>query len=100
MDSHAQAESSRLFAQSAARGENRAMTEGTGSDGGFGIPYFLDPSLVVVAGGVEQAQILSIAKSVLTTSDNYHFWTAASTGFATQAEAATVADNSPTFGGG
>jgi len=100
MDHHAAAESSRQFAEAAAHGEHRAMVEGTGSAGGFGIPYFLDPSLVVVAGGVEQAQILSIAKSVLTTSDNYHFWTAASTGFATQAEAATVADNSPTFGGG
>jgi HK97 family phage major capsid protein len=99
MDRHAQAESSRLFAESARRGENRAMTEGTGSDGGFGIPYFLDPSIVVVSGGVESAQILNICKSVLSTSDNYHFWTAASTGFATQAEAAVVADETPTFGG-
>jgi HK97 family phage major capsid protein len=100
MDRHAAAESSRLFAESARRGEHRAMSEGTGSAGGFGVPYYLDPSLVVVAGGVEQAQLLTVAKSVLSTSDNFHFWTAASTGFATDAEAAVTADNTPTFGGG
>lgn len=59
---HAQAESSRLFAESAAKGEHRAMDEGTGSAGGFGVPYYLNPSLVVVAGGVQQAQLLSYAK--------------------------------------
>ena len=36
---------------------------------------------------------------MLTTTNNFHFWTAASTGFATDAEAAVVADSSPTFGG-
>jgi HK97 family phage major capsid protein len=100
MDRHAAAESSRLFAESAARGENRAMTEGTPSAGGFAIPYYLDASLVVVAGGVESAQILNICKSVLTTGNNYHWWATASEGFATQSEGDVVADESPTFSGG
>jgi len=43
--------------------------------------------------------LLSVAKNVLTTTNNYHFWTAASTGFATAAEAAVAADESPTFAG-
>jgi hypothetical protein len=98
LDRHAAAESSRLFAERAAHGDTRAMSESSGS-AGLGVPWYLDPSIVVVAGGVESAQLLSVAKSVLSTSDNYHAFTAASTGFATQAEAATVADNTPTFGG-
>ena len=99
MDRHAQAESSRLFAQSAARGENRAMNEGTPSDGGLGVPYYLDPQIVVTAGGVASAQLLSVAKSVMSTSNNYHVWSAASEGFATQSEGDTAADETPTFGG-
>jgi HK97 family phage major capsid protein len=98
---HARADTARQIAERAAHGDHevRAADEGTGSAGGFGIPYDLDPSLVVVAGGVERPQLLTLAKSVLTTSNNYHAWTAPSTGFATDAEAAASADNSPTFAG-
>jgi hypothetical protein len=78
MDRHAAAESSRLFAQAAARGEHRAMNEASGSAGGFGLPYYLDPQIVVTAGGVASAQLLSVAKSVMSTSNNYHVWSAAS----------------------
>ena len=98
---HAAADTARQIADRASRGdiEVRAADEGTGSAGGFGVPYYLDPSLVVVAGGVRRPQLLTLAKNALTTTDNYHFWTAASTGFATAAEAAVAADEAPTFAG-
>jgi HK97 family phage major capsid protein len=95
---HAQAESSRQFAQAAARGEHRAMSESSGS-AGLGVPWYLDPQIVVTAGGVQQAQILNYATSVLSTSDNYHAVTAPSTGFSTTAEGAAVGDSTPTFAG-
>jgi HK97 family phage major capsid protein len=101
IDRHAHADTARQFAERAARGdtETRAMDEGTGSAGGFAVPYALDPSISVVAGGVSTVQLLKVAKTVLVTTNNYHAWTAPSTGFATDAEAAVTADNSPTFAG-
>jgi HK97 family phage major capsid protein len=84
----------------AARGEavvSRAMTEG--GSGGLGVPYDLDPTLVIVAGGVAAAQIFAVCKQVITTTDNWHYWSAPSTGFVTQAEGAVAADETPTFGG-
>jgi HK97 family phage major capsid protein len=85
----------------AARGEPvvaRAMTEG--GTGGLGVPYDLDPSLVITAGGVAAAQILSVCRQVISTSDTWHYFSAPSTGFQTQAELATAADETPVFGGG
>ena len=101
LDRHMAAESARQFAARAAHGDSvtRAANEGTGSAGGFAVPYYLDPTLVVVAGGVAASQLLSVAKTVTVTTNNYHGWSAASTGFATDAEAAVSADAAPTFGG-
>jgi hypothetical protein len=98
LDRHSQAEASRQFAERAAHGDTRAMSESSGS-AGLGVPWYLDPSIVVAAGGVQQAQLLAYATSVMSTSDNFHAFTAASTGFATTAEGAAVGDETPTFAG-
>jgi HK97 family phage major capsid protein len=98
MARHAVAESARQFAERAAHGDMRAMSESSGS-AGLGVPWYLDPQIVVTAGGVQQAQILNYATSVLSTSDNYHAVTAPSTGFSTTAEGAAVGDSTPTFAG-
>lgn len=85
-----------------ASGEIRAMNEGTGSAGGFGVPYYLDPT-VVPTSGLDQAQILSVAQVRLTTVNYWRGVTASTSGFATRAEAAAAAEDDPTFaqpGGG
>lgn len=97
---HARVTEQNALSARAARGEPveaRAMTEG--GSGGLGVPYDLDPTLVITAGGVAVAQILSVCRQVITTSDAWHYWSGPSTGFVTQAEGAVAADETPTFGG-
>ena len=83
-----------------ASGETRAMDEGTGSAGGYALPYYLDPSLIPTS-GLAVAQILDYAKTVTTTTNAWRGLTASSsTGFVTTAEGSAPAnEDDPTFAG-
>jgi len=98
----AHADLARQISERSARGGDlggltRAMSEG--GSGGLAVPYYLDPSLVITAGGVEHSQLLDYAASVTVTTNNYHAFTAPSTGFATLGEGATDDDETPTYAG-
>jgi HK97 family phage major capsid protein len=78
------------------RMESRAMGEVTPSAGGFGIPVFIDPSIILTAQGSGNP-FLEICKVAEV---NTAFWkgvTSAGVSWTFQTEGATVADNSPTL---
>ena len=78
-----------------AAGELRAMSE-TDADGGYAVPYFLDPTIIPTS-GLATSQILSLAKVVTTTTNARRGVTAGSTGFTTKAEGAAADEDDPTF---
>ncbi|HUZ20617.1 MAG TPA: phage major capsid protein [Acidimicrobiales bacterium] len=98
----AHADVARQLTERSARGGDlggltRAMSEG--GSGSLGLPYYLDPSLIVTAGGVAHSQLLDYAANVVVTTNNYHAFTAPSTGFATLAEGVAGNDETPTYSG-
>jgi HK97 family phage major capsid protein len=75
----------------------RAANEGTGSAAGFGVPVLVDPSIIVSA-GASSAPVMQLATVISINTDQWKGVTAAaapSWGF--KAEAAVVADSTPTF---
>jgi Predicted phage phi-C31 gp36 major capsid-like protein len=76
--------------------EYRAMSEGTTTAGGFGIPVFIDPSIILTAQGTNNP-FLTLAKQVDVNTNIWKGVSSAGVSWAFQAEAATVADNSPTL---
>lgn len=79
-----------------AQNESRAASEGAGSAGGYGVPIVIDPSIVLTAGALD-APILGISKMVTITTDQWKGVTSAGLTFEYTAEAAVVADKTPTL---
>ncbi len=76
--------------------ERRAASEGTMSAGGYGVPILIDPTIVLTSGALD-APILSIAKTVTITTDQWKGVTSTGLVFEYTAEAAVVADKTPTL---
>lgn len=76
--------------------EYRAMSEGTTTAGGYGIPVFIDPSIILTAQGSGNP-FLQLARQVTVNTNAWKGVSSAGVSWAFQAEAATVADNSPTL---
>jgi HK97 family phage major capsid protein len=74
--------------------EFRAMGEITTTAGGFGIPVFIDPSIILTAQGSGNP-FLQIAKQVDINTNIWKGVTSAGVTWAFQTEAATTTDNSP-----
>src|SRR5439155_11968763 len=77
--------------------QERAMGEGTPSAGGYGIPVFIDPSIILTAQGSGDP-FLDIANVVDVNTNVWKGVTSAGVSWAFQAEGSTVADGSPTLG--
>ena len=77
--------------------EYRAMSEGTTTAGGFGIPVFIDPSIILTAQGTENP-FLQLARQV---DVNTNQWKGVSSAGVTwhfnYAEGSAVSDDSPTL---
>jgi hypothetical protein len=76
--------------------EYRAMSENTTTAGGFGVPVFIDPSIVLTAQGADNP-FFELAKSVTITTNQWKGVSSAGVSWAFQTEAAEVTDNSPTL---
>jgi len=74
----------------------RAMAESPTSAGGFGIPVFIDPSIILTAQGTRNP-FLELAKQVTVNTNVWKGVSSAGVSWAFQAEAAAVTDNSPTL---
>jgi len=76
--------------------EFRAMGEVTTTAGGFGIPVFIDPSIILTAQGSSNP-FLSIARQVTVNTNVWKGVSSAGVSWAFQTEAAAATDNSPTL---
>lgn len=76
--------------------EYRAMSENTTTAGGFGIPVFIDPSIILTAQGSGNP-FLTICRQVESTTNRWKGVSSAGVTWAFQTEAAQVGDNSPTL---
>ena len=74
----------------------RAANEGTGSAGGFGVPVLIDPTIIPSA-GASAAPVLSLATSVVVTTDAWKGVTSPGTSWGWKGEAAAASDDSPTL---
>src|ERR1019366_8598691 len=75
--------------------EVRAANEGTGAAGGFGVPVFIDPTLIVTT--LDEAEIGSIARIVTVKTDAWHGVSTPGVTSGFTAENTVVADGSPTL---
>lgn len=76
--------------------EYRAASEGTTTAGGFGIPVFIDPSIIMTAQGSGNP-FLSIAKQVDVNTNVWKGVSSAGVSWSFDSEAAAVSDDSPTL---
>lgn len=76
--------------------EARAVSEGTGADGAFGVPVFIDPTVILTSQAAD-APILDCCRIVTTTSDVWKGVTSPGVALSYDQESAVVADDSPTF---
>ncbi len=76
--------------------EYRAMSEGTSAAGGYGIPVFIDPSLIMTAQGSGNA-FLQIARQVPVTTNAWKGVSSAGVTWSFDTEASAVSDDSPTL---
>jgi HK97 family phage major capsid protein len=76
--------------------EFRAMAENTTTAGGFGIPVFIDPSIIMTAQGSGNP-FLTLAKQVTVNTNQWKGVSSAGVTWAFQTEAAAATDNSPTL---
>jgi HK97 family phage major capsid protein len=76
--------------------EQRAFNEGTSSSGGYGVPIFIDPT-IILSSGAAQAPILDIARIVQSTTNVWKGVTSAAAVWSYDAESAAVADRSTTL---
>jgi HK97 family phage major capsid protein len=76
--------------------ELRAMGEVTTTTGGFGVPVFIDPSIIMTAQGSGNP-FLTLAKQVTVNTNRWKGVSSAGVTWAFQTEAATATDNSPTL---
>lgn len=76
--------------------EYRAMSEGTTTAGGFGIPVFIDPSIIMTAQGSGNP-FLQLARQVDVNTNKWKGVSSAGVSWSFDAEAAAVSDDSPTL---
>lgn len=76
--------------------EFRAMGDVTAGAGGYGIPVFIDPSIILTAQGSGNP-FLDIARQVTVNTNQWKGVSSAGVTWAFQTEAAAVTDNSPTL---
>jgi len=76
--------------------EYRAASEGTTTAGGFGIPVFIDPSIIMTAQGSGNP-FLSIARQVDVNTNAWKGVSSAGVSWSFDAEASAVSDDSPTL---
>ncbi len=76
--------------------EERASLSTTGANGGFLIPFFLDPTVILSNAGTWNP-IRQIAKTVTIPTNVWHGVSSAGVTASYQTESATVTDGSPTF---
>jgi len=76
--------------------EYRAMSEGTNSAGGFGIPVFIDPSIIMTAQGSGNP-FLELASQKDVNTNKWKGVSSAGVSWSFDAEASAVSDDSPTI---
>lgn len=76
--------------------EFRAMAEGAGSTGGFGVPVLIDPTIILTSGAAD-APILNIGRVVTITTDKWKGVSSAGVSWSYDAEGAEVSDDAPTL---
>jgi HK97 family phage major capsid protein len=76
--------------------EYRAMSIGTDSAGGFGVPVLIDPTIILTAQGSPN-DILALSRVEVITNDEWKGVTSAGATWSFDAEAAEVSDDSPTI---
>jgi HK97 family phage major capsid protein len=76
--------------------EYRAMSEGTDSEGGFGIPVLIDPSIILTS-GAGAAPVLDLARVVTITTDEWKGVSSAGVSWSYDSEGAEVSDDAPTL---
>ena len=74
--------------------EYRAMSEGTTTAGGFGIPVFIDPSIIMTAQGSGNP-FLQLAKQVDVNTNKWKGVSSAGVSWSFDAEGSAVSDDSP-----
>ena len=74
----------------------RAASEGTSALGGYGVPILIDPTIVLTSGAAD-APLLNAATVVTITTDQWKGVVSAGLTFEYTAEAAVVADKTPTL---
>lgn len=76
--------------------EFRAMSEGTDSAGGYGIPVLIDPTIILTSGAAD-APLLNISRVVTITTDAWKGVSSAGVTWSYDAEGTAVSDDSPTL---
>jgi len=76
--------------------EYRAMSEGSDSAGGYGVPVLIDPSIILTSGAAA-APVLDLARVVTITTDEWKGVSSEGMSWSYDAEAAEVSDDSPTL---
>lgn len=76
--------------------EFRAMSEGTDTAGGFGVPVLIDPSIILTSGAAA-APVLQLARTETITTDAWKGVSTAGVSWSYDAEAAAVSDDAPTL---
>jgi HK97 family phage major capsid protein len=76
--------------------ESRAMSEGTPSAGGVGVPVMIDPSIMLTA-QQSGTDLLRLARQEVITTSAWKGVTSAGVSWSFDAEAAVVSDDSPTL---
>jgi len=76
--------------------EYRAMSEGTTTAGGFGIPVFIDPRIILTAQGTDNP-FLTLARQVDVNTNAWKGVSSAGVSWSFDAEASAVSDDSPTL---
>ena len=76
--------------------EFRAASEGTDAAGGFGVPVFIDSSIILTSGSAG-APVFDLARKVTVTNDEWKGVSSAGVSFSYDAEAAAVSDDAATL---
>ena len=76
--------------------EYRAASEGTDAAGGFGVPVFIDSSIILTSGAAA-APVYNLARKVSVTNDEWKGVSSAGVTFSYDSEAAAVSDDAATL---
>lgn len=77
--------------------EYRAMSEGTNSAGGYGVPVFIDPSIILTAQETDNP-FLTLSRQVTVNTNKWKGVSSAGVSWSFDGEATAVSDDSPTLG--